>query len=51
MSWQIEIPIIVRTLINDLDENPKYSTERLLQLITVAAKYVQFDVSLEKNTK
>lgn len=47
MSWNIEIPIIVRTLINDLSETPTYSDERLLQVITVAAKYVQFDVSLE----
>lgn len=48
MSWQIEIPIIVRTLINDLDEgNQKYSDERMLQAIVVAAKYVQFDINLE----
>jgi len=46
MSWQVEIPIIVRTLINDLSDNPTYSDERLLQIITVAAKYVQFDVVL-----
>lgn len=47
MSWQIEIPIIVRTLINDLGENPTYSDDRLLQVIAVAAKYVQFDISLD----
>lgn len=47
MSWQEEIPIIVRTLINDLSETPTYSEDRLLQLIVVAAKYVQFDVSLD----
>lgn len=48
MSWKIELPIIVRTLINDLDiDNPVYSDERLLQVITVAAKYVQFDVNLD----
>lgn len=47
MSWQLEIPIIVRTLINDLEEPVKYSDERLLQIITVAAKYVQFDVALD----
>lgn len=46
MSWQIEIPIIVRTLINDLSEIPTYSDERMLQAIVVAAKYVQFDVNL-----
>lgn len=48
MSWQIEIPIIVRTLINDIDDrNQTYSDERMLQAIVVAAKYVQFDVNLD----
>jgi hypothetical protein len=47
MSWNIEIPIIVRTLINDLDDSPAYSDERLLQTIAVAAKYVQFDIVLD----
>lgn len=47
MAWQIELPIIVRTLINDLSETPTYSDQRLMQLITVAAKYVQFDVVLD----
>jgi hypothetical protein len=47
MSWNLEIPIIVRTLINDWSETPTYSDERILQVISVAAKYVQFDVSLE----
>jgi len=47
MSWKKEIPIIVRTLINDLAETPTYSDERLLQIISVAAKYVQFDVVLD----
>jgi hypothetical protein len=47
MSWNIEIPIIVRTLINDLDDSPTYSDERILQVIAVAAKYVQFDIVLD----
>jgi hypothetical protein len=47
MSWDIEIPIIVRTLINDLSDIPTYSDARILQIIAVAAKYVQFDVSLD----
>lgn len=47
MSWQIEIPVMVRTLINDLSANPTYSDDRLLQVITVAARYVQFDVVLD----
>jgi hypothetical protein len=49
MSWQIEIPIIVRSLISDLGDQPVYSDERLLQLITVAAQYVEFDVTLDNN--
>lgn len=47
MSWQTEIPIIVRTLINDWSDQPVYSDERIIQVITVSAKYVQFDVSLD----
>ena len=47
MSWQTEIPIIIRTLINDWSDQPVYSDERIIQVITVAAKYVQFDVSLD----
>ncbi len=47
MSWSIEIPIMVRVLINDLSDAPTYSDERLLQTIAVAAKYVQFDVVLD----
>jgi hypothetical protein len=48
MTWQDEILIIVRTLINDLDsESQSYSDDRLLQVITVAAKFVQFDVVLD----
>lgn len=42
------MPIIVRTLINDLSDSPTYSDERLLQVISVAAKYVQFDVVLDR---
>lgn len=47
MSWDIEIPIIVRTLVNDLEVQPLYSDERLKQIICVAGKYVQIDISLE----
>lgn len=47
MSWQNEIPVIVRTLINDWGDQPVYSDDRLLQVISVAAKFVQFDVTLD----
>jgi hypothetical protein len=49
MSWQIEIPIIVRSLINDLSDNPTYSDERIQQLIVVAAQYVVREISLSAN--
>lgn len=48
MSWNIELPIIVRTLINDVADSPVYSDERLLQIVAVSAKYVQFDVVLDR---
>lgn len=48
MSWQIELPIIVRVLINDFGDEQQYGDDRLLQVITVAAKYVQFDLSLDQ---
>lgn len=47
MSWQTEIPIIVRTLVNDWGDNPTYTDDRLTQVIAVAARYVQFDVVLD----
>lgn len=47
MSWQVEIPIIVRTLIDDFGDQPTFSDERLIQVITVAGQYVQFDVVLD----
>lgn len=47
MSWSEHLISIVRVLINDLDTPYDYSDERMLQVITVAAKYVQFDVNLD----
>lgn len=47
MSWQTELTIITRTLINDLDDPYEYSDARIQQVLTVAGKYVQFDVNLE----
>lgn len=38
---------MVRTLVNDLGDEQTYSDERLLQVIVVSAKYVQFDIALE----
>jgi hypothetical protein len=49
MSWQNELTIIVRTLINDINEPYEYSDPRIQQVIAVAAKYVQFDVDLDRS--
>lgn len=48
MSWQLEIPLMVRTLINDLDENsPTYSDDRLQLTIAVAAQYVNREINFD----
>lgn len=47
MYWKTELPIIIRSLINDLSGTPTYSNERIVQLSVVAAQYVLFDVSLQ----
>lgn len=47
MSWQNELTVITRTLINDLDEPYEYSDARIQQVLTVAGKYVQFDINLD----
>lgn len=46
MYWEVEIPIIVRNLISDLDSNPVYSDARIQQLAVVAAQYVVNEVNL-----
>jgi len=48
MGWQADITNLVRVLINDLSETPTYSDDRIAQTITVAARYVQFDVQLDQ---
>lgn len=45
--WSIQLPIMVRTIINDLGETPTYSDGRLNQAIVVAASYVPRDANLE----
>jgi hypothetical protein len=49
MSWQTDVPSLVRVLINDLTDLPTYSDDRLIQTILVAARYVQFDVVLDNS--
>lgn len=47
MAWQDELTIITRTLINDWNTPYEYSDARIQQVLTVAAKYVQFDINLD----
>ena len=47
MSWQSEMTVITRTLINDLSDPYEFSDARIQQVLTVAGKYVQFDVNLD----
>ena len=47
MSWQDHLITIIRVLINDLNTPYEYTDERILQVIVVAAKYVQFDINLD----
>ena len=47
MSWQTELTIIVRTLIDDFDSPYQYSDNRIEQVLTVSAKYLQFDINLD----
>lgn len=49
MSWQNHLISVVRVLINDLNEPYEYSDERIQQVIAIAAKYVQFDVNLDRS--
>jgi hypothetical protein len=49
MSWNVEMPLIVRSWINDLSDTPTYSDERVQQLIVVAAQYVIKDVDLTES--
>lgn len=45
MAWTIEIPLITRVWINDLDANPTYSDARIKQVVVVAAMNVNREVS------
>lgn len=47
MAWQNELTTIVRTLINDWEEPYSYTDARIQQVLTVAGKYVQFDINLD----
>jgi hypothetical protein len=48
MSWQNELALIVRHLINDVDEST-YDNARIEQTIVIAAQLAQFEVDFEKD--
>lgn len=50
MSWQTETTLIIRHLINDLEDTPTFSDERIEQLAVIAAKYVVQDMHSTKYT-
>jgi hypothetical protein len=39
--WDVEMVLILRHMIDDLDQPPKYTDEKLQQLVLVAAQFVQ----------
>ena len=49
MSWQLELPIIVRTWINDLSDTPTYEDDRLQQVLVVSAQYVNREINFTKS--
>lgn len=49
MSWNTEIPIIIRIFINDLGPSYTYADEKLEQLSVVAAQYVKSDANLSND--
>ena len=50
-QWILEMPLIVRTWINDLADNPTYSDDRLQQAIIVAGQYVTREINLDTEYK
>lgn len=50
-QWILELPLIVRTWINDLADNPTYSDDRLQQVIIVAGQYVTREINLDTDYK
>lgn len=47
MGWQNEMTTMVRTLINDSIEPYQFTDDRILSVILIAGKYVQYDIVLE----
>ena len=46
MGWQIELNLMVRSLICDMTDNPNFSDERIQQVIVIAAQYVIYELDM-----
>lgn len=44
MNWRNEITLLIRSLINDFDETPMFSDERICQLAMVAAQHLVLEI-------
>lgn len=49
MSWDVELPLILRNILDDLKATPKYTDDRLSQLILVSAQLVQQEIGFDTN--
>ena len=46
MGWQIELNLMVRSLICDMTDEPNFSDERIQQVIVIAAQYVIYELDM-----
>lgn len=47
MSWDVDLTLMLRYLINDIDDEPTYSDARLKTLIVIGASYVVQECTLD----
>jgi hypothetical protein len=45
MSWNTEMPVFLRVLLNDTSDDPTYTDARLRELASIAALYVSVDIA------
>lgn len=46
MGWQVELNLMVRSLICDMSDEPNFSDERIQQVIVIAAQYVIHELDI-----
>jgi len=49
-SWMLDMTLMLRFVINDLESTPTYSDARLMQLLCVAGQYVKRDLGITTYT-